>query len=98
MYSGKISLAIILTIFSIATHAEDMIDPKLISPIDCPKPVVKLEPKIIPITNFGYQRSDKYSLDTVHVNTYILVEVDGVMYKKYMVFSDNKWTDELVRK
>lgn len=79
-------------------HAEDMIDPKLISPIDCPRPVVKLEPKITPITNFGYQRSNKYSLDTVHVNTYTLVEVDGVVYKKFMVFSDNKWEDILVRK
>jgi hypothetical protein len=84
-------------VFGVA-HAEDMIDPSLISPIDCPTPVVRLEPKITPITNFGFQHSDKYSLDTVHVNTYTLVEVDGVMYKKYMIFSDNKWTDELIRK
>lgn len=79
-------------------HAEDMIDPKLISPIVCPPPVVRLEPKITPITNFGYQHSDKYSLGTVHVTTYTLVEIDGVIYKKFMVFFDNKWTDELVRK
>ena len=32
-------------------HAEDMIDPKLISTIVCPPPVVRLEPKITPITN-----------------------------------------------
>ena len=89
---------ILLSLIAGLAHAEDMIDPKLISPIICPTPVVRLEPKITPITNFGYQHSNKYSLDTVNVNTYTLVEIDGVMYKKYMFFYNNKWIDELVKK
>jgi len=89
---------ILLSLIVGLAHAEDMIDPRLITPINCPTPVVKLEPKITPITNFGYQHSTKYSIDTVHVNTYTLVEVDGVVYKKFMVFFDNKWEHTLVRK
>lgn len=85
-------------LFVSIAHAEDMIDPNLITPIDCPTPVVKLEPKIVPITNFGYQSTrSSYSLNTVHVGTYVLVDVDGVLYRKYMVFSNNQWDDVLIK-
>lgn len=92
----KIILLFYLSI-SIA-YAEDMIDPRLISKIDCPEPVVKLAPKIKPITYVGYHHKEhNYSINTVHVNTYVLVEIGGVWYRKHMVFSNNKWEDVLIK-
>lgn len=82
------------------SYAEDMIDPNLISPIECPKPVVELKVKVEPTTvsKIGYQyKKDSYSLTTVNVNTYVLVELDGIMYRKYMMFSGNKWNDIFIK-
>jgi len=92
--------SILLSLIACVAHAEDMIDPKFITPIDCPVEV-KPEPiqTVIKEHNFGYRHSDNiYTLDKTYVNTYTLVEVDGIMYKKFMVFSDSKWTDVLIKK
>lgn len=91
---------IVLSLIMGVAHAEDMIDPKLISPIECPVEV-KLQPiqTILKEHNFGYRHSDNiYSLNETHVNTYTLIEIEGVMYKKFMVFSNNEWADVLIKK
>jgi hypothetical protein len=91
---------ILLSLFSIGVvHAEDMIDPSLISPIDCPKTVeIKIEPKVISKDIIGYERSGNiYTLDSVYVNTYVIQEVNGVLYKKHMVFVDGKWIDHFIQ-
>ena len=93
---------LMFVLLSTSVHAEEMIDPNLISPIDCPMPViqteVKIQPKINTITNFGYSSSrSNYSLNTVHVGTYVLVDIDGVYYRKYMVFNQSRWTEILIK-
>jgi len=91
---------LLLTLFVGIAHAEDMIDPKLITPIDCP---AEVNPQpvatVLKEHNFGYRHSDNiYLLNETYVNTYTLVEVDGVMYKKFMLFANGKWSDYFIKK
>lgn len=89
-----------------SAFAEDMIDNNLITPIECTKPAViiehtveiKPEIKINKITNFGYSSNRSfYSLNTVHVGTYVLVDIDGILYRKYLLFANNRWTEILIK-
>ena len=90
---------LLLSLFSIGmAHAEDMIDPSLISPIYCPPPTeIKVELETIPKNVIGYEKSKHtYTLDSVYVNTYNIEEVGGVLYKKHMVFANGKWIEHFI--
>ena len=93
-------------LLSVNAFAEDMIDNNLITTIECTKPIVIIEPvieikpeiKINKIKNFGYSSNRSfYSLNTVHVGTYVLVDIDGILYRKYLLFANNRWTEILIK-
>jgi hypothetical protein len=82
-------------------YAEDSIDPSLITPIEkyIVINVIKAEPVITRSNTYlGYELPKKsYDLNSVYVNTYNVVEMDGVYYKKHMFFNNNRWNEILIK-